>query len=204
MQYLPADGSQRRRWKNDGGWTTELARFLADAADDKFDWRLSLADIEADGPFSSFPGVRRELMLVAGDGLELDVAGTAPQRLHRRFAATQFAGDVATTCRLLDGPVRVSNLMMRADDIEAQLLGRPLADAMLLLPEAGCQWLVHLLEGRAQAEHAGQVQPMAPGDSLLLDWREQKPERAVIKGAGELLLAKFRWPGTGSSGLAFA
>ena len=59
-------------WKNGGGSTTEIAIAPAGATLDDFDWRVSLATIAQDGPFSVFPGIDRSLALVAGDGVLLD------------------------------------------------------------------------------------------------------------------------------------
>lgn len=59
-------------WKNGGGSTTEIAISPAGATLDDFDWRVSLATIAQDGPFSVFPGIDRSLALVDGDGVLLD------------------------------------------------------------------------------------------------------------------------------------
>ncbi|MYM33871.1 HutD family protein [Duganella sp. FT94W] len=59
-------------WKNGGGSTTEIAVSPAGATFDDFDWRVSLATIAQDGPFSIFPGIDRSLALVDGDGVLLD------------------------------------------------------------------------------------------------------------------------------------
>jgi environmental stress-induced protein Ves len=59
-------------WKNGGGSTTEIAISPLGAGFDDFEWRVSLATIAQDGPFSSFPGIDRSLALVAGDGVLLD------------------------------------------------------------------------------------------------------------------------------------
>ena len=61
-------------WKNGGGVTTELAMSPPGAGLDNFDWRVSLASIAEDGPFSQFPGVDRTLVMVAGDGYTQTVA----------------------------------------------------------------------------------------------------------------------------------
>ena len=36
-----------------------------------------MADVASDGPFSAFPGIDRTLIVVEGDGIELDVEGIA-------------------------------------------------------------------------------------------------------------------------------
>ena len=58
-------------WKNGLGYTTELA--INDGGTlEKFDWRLSIASVTADGAFSSFAGYQRNLVLIEGSGLTLD------------------------------------------------------------------------------------------------------------------------------------
>ena len=77
--------------------------------------RVSLADIEADGPFSSFPGVARWFAVLGGAGVELQFAdGSA--RVGRGDAPLKFDGALAPMCRLLNGPTRDLNLMLRDAD----------------------------------------------------------------------------------------
>ena len=51
------------RWRNGGGRTRELLAW-PDAADWKV--RVSVADVESDGPFSAFPGVQRWFAVLEG------------------------------------------------------------------------------------------------------------------------------------------
>ena len=44
----------------------------------KLRWRVSVAEIARDGPFSSFPGVDRMLVLLSGHGVRLDRRGEQP------------------------------------------------------------------------------------------------------------------------------
>ena len=111
LKLLHAHDYKRVRWKNDGGWTTEIAREPGDAARD-FLWRISIADIESDGPFSSFPGVARELMLLAGSGIELDIDDGEPLRLTERFQRVRFEGESRVDCRLLAGPTSATVLVI--------------------------------------------------------------------------------------------
>ena len=96
-------------WRNGGGTTREL---LAGTDANNGCWRISVADIAADGPFSSFPGVERWFAVLSGAGVELTVGGVA-HRLRAGDAPLRFDGGAATTCRLLDGPTRDLNLMLR-------------------------------------------------------------------------------------------
>lgn len=55
-------------WKNGGGVTRELAVWPG-AAD--WRWRLSVAEVASDGPFSNFEGVQRWLAVLSGTRLRV-------------------------------------------------------------------------------------------------------------------------------------
>ena len=50
---------------------------------DDWHWRFSLAEIAADGPFSTFPHVDRLLTVVAGAGIALTIDGAPPRFLDQ-------------------------------------------------------------------------------------------------------------------------
>ncbi len=92
-----------RPWPNGGGTTRELL-----VAEDG-SWRISLADIDRDGPFSTFPGRRRLLTVVDGPVLALVVDGEDHVvEPHRPFA---FSGDAAVRAAVPEGPVRALNVI---------------------------------------------------------------------------------------------
>ena len=107
----PAD-FRRMPWKNSGGTTTEIAVHPPGAGLSSFAWRVSIADVETDGPFSTFAGVDRTLVLLAGAGMRLTGDGE-PLELRTRFEPVDFSGDLDLGCSLVDGPVRDFNLMVR-------------------------------------------------------------------------------------------
>ena len=111
-RLVRADDVAPRPWRNGLGRTRELW-----AGPDAAHWRvrISVADIEADGPFSAYAGVQRWFAVLKGAGVELCIDGTA-HRLTRIDPPLAFAGDATTTCRLLDGPTRDLNLMLRDAD----------------------------------------------------------------------------------------
>jgi uncharacterized protein len=96
-------------WRNGGGVTREL---LAAPDSNDWMWRISVAEVGADGPFSAFAGVERWFSVLDGAGVELDVDGHL-HRLRPGDPAVQFDGAAATQCRLIDGPTRDLNLMLR-------------------------------------------------------------------------------------------
>ena len=58
-----------QRWKNGAGWTREIALGPAGASADDFGWRLSVAELEHDAPFSAFPGIDRCIVVIDGAGM---------------------------------------------------------------------------------------------------------------------------------------
>ena len=189
MRVISASENRRVRWKNDGGWTTEIAR--DPAAGEHFRWRVSVAEIERDGPFSSFPGVDRELLLLDGSGIELDIDGVPPRRLAQRFERVRFAGEARVDCRLLAGPTRDFNVMADRALVRAEVFARPLVDSMVIFPETGVEWFAYVFAGHADARDDAQTLALGAGDGLHVDFRGEDRSRVVLDGGGELLLVKF-------------
>ena len=96
-------------WKNGGGTQRDL--FAWPSADD---WRvrIGVAEIEAEGPFSSYPKVQRWFTIIAGAGVELSIGG-ALHRVPLGANPILFDGGDATTCRRLRGNTTALNLMLR-------------------------------------------------------------------------------------------
>ncbi len=111
MRVVRSSEYRRMRWKNGQGETAEIAISPPAATVDDFDWRISMARIEADGPFSRFPGVDRTLAVVAGSGLELAVDGRQPVTLFAGSAPYPFPGDSAAYAALRAGVVTDLNVM---------------------------------------------------------------------------------------------
>lgn len=107
-------------WKNRGGTTAEIAVSPEGAGFEAFEWRLSMADVGTNGPFSSFSGIDRTLVLIEGRGLELTVDGVTC-RLDRVASLLAFAGESITAARLTGGPIRDLNVMTRRGRYEHQV-----------------------------------------------------------------------------------
>jgi environmental stress-induced protein Ves len=116
---LTWDELEATPWRNGGGSTRGLAASPAGAGMADFDWRVSIADVAADGPFSAFPGVARVIMLIEGPEMVLSVDG----RTHRLgpHDALAFPGAAETSCRVPSGPTRDLNLMTRIGRAEGTL-----------------------------------------------------------------------------------
>ncbi|OEJ27345.1 HutD-family protein [Streptomyces agglomeratus] len=112
VKVLRAADREAVAWKNGGGLTREIAAFPEGAGATGFDWRISLADVAGDGPFSAFPEVDRILTMAEGTGMDLTVGGER-RLVDERYVPQHFPGDVATDCRLLGDPVVNLNVMYR-------------------------------------------------------------------------------------------
>ena len=70
-------------WKNGGGVTREIVCQPPGAGMDAFDWRVSIAHIASDGPFSAFAGVDRIITLLEGAGVRLHSTDGASDLIAR-------------------------------------------------------------------------------------------------------------------------
>lgn len=135
-------------WRNGGGVTREIAASPATsltAGNGAFDWRVSLADVTEDGPFSVFPGVDRTLTVVEGAGMDLMVDGEH-HIVDEPYWPHDFPGDVETDGRLLGGPVVNLNVMHRRDRTRAET-AVVRGTLRLMAPEGGAVLAVALEDG---------------------------------------------------------
>lgn len=121
VTLLRAADHRRMPWKNGGGETREIAAHPPGADTASFDWRISMARVEADGPFSVFPGVERILAILDGAALDLAIEGERPQRLTPRSPPYAFPADAPTVARLPNGPIVDLNVMVRRDRFSARV-----------------------------------------------------------------------------------
>ncbi|WP_411834210.1 HutD family protein [Pseudoxanthomonas mexicana] len=187
-RVIPANEYRRERWKNGAGWTRQILR-MPDA--DDWHWRLSIAEIEQDAPFSSFPGVERELVLLRGNGLRLRFGDGRDALLQPPHDRLRFAGEDEVAGELIDGPTHDFNLMWRRDAVQAELLHRPLVGPMLFFAEPGTQWAIHLLGGQGRFDGAASLPPLWAGDTAVLASSSGR-RRFVLEGGGELLAIRIR------------
>ena len=196
LRHIPAQDYRRVRWRNGLGWTREVMQWPEDG---DWDWRASVAEIEADAAFSSFAGIERSLVLLQGEGLALHAEGhthaggavpsvSAVDPPHGRC---DFDGDRAVRAVLHAGPVHVFNLMWRRGRLEADLWRRPLVGSMVLFAVPDEQWVVYALAGHAMVGDGERRLHLAAGDSALIAAHAARL-RCMIEGGGEILLARLR------------
>ena len=94
-------------WANGLGTSYEVASDRN--ADGEWTWRVAIAPVVVDGEFSSLPGVDRELVVIEGNGMVLDVDGKSVECMPSQVV--RFSGDSTAFARLVDGPVVDLGLM---------------------------------------------------------------------------------------------
>jgi environmental stress-induced protein Ves len=190
-RVIPASEYRRERWRNGLGWTREIHAH-APAGSRDWDWRLSIAEIEQDAPFSAFPGIERELVLLSGEGLRLRFDDGESHLLQPPHGRLRFAGERVVTGELVDGPTQDFNLMWRRDACEAELHHRPLVGPMVFFTEPGATWALHLIAGTARFDAASGLPELQAGDTVLLS--EPVRKRFLLDGGGELLAIRIASP----------
>jgi environmental stress-induced protein Ves len=164
-QLIAAHHLRHMPWKNGGGSTTEVVVHPPGASLSDFAWRLSLAEVDRDGPFSPFPGVDRILMLTEGSGMRLDIGSQAIE-LRELFSVCTFRGDDAPDATLVDGAVRDCNLMVRRPGRGRLQAVRDKSITVDPAPFRVCHALRGVIGVRAGA---GPAMDMQAGWTLLLD-----------------------------------
>lgn len=180
MSAAPSLPAQARRfalaeltpmpWKNGGGTTREIAAWPPAAGLDAFDWRLSIADIAADGPFSAFPGIDRQIVLLDGAGVRLQARdGSFDHRLVAVGEPFAFAGEATVDATLLGGPTRDFNVMTRRGRCHArvQCAGAAIDSAEV---QADTTVVLYVLAGRWRSDdtRSADADLLAAGSGLLL------------------------------------
>lgn len=176
-------------WKNGGGLTREVAVHPRGSDFASFDWRVSIAEIAAPGPFSVFPDIDRRMVVLAGR-LTLAIDGSVPLTLTTESPAVAFAGDVAAFAEPHGGPVVDLNVMTRRGRCTAELTRLEIRSPRRLEAEPVATRLLvalasqHLLCG-------DRAQPLERLDALLIPPGSPAVTLAV-QGPAAVLLAEMR------------
>nr|WP_199045425.1 HutD family protein [Dyella sp. ASV24] len=120
FHIIRAVDMQPQPWKNGMGVTREVARFPTDAGSDDFVWRISVAEVNSAAPFSIFPGIDRQIVLLDGDGFTMTLDGKQQHALTTPLEPFAFPGESQVDVAMAGGATRDFNLMVR----RAQASGR--------------------------------------------------------------------------------
>jgi environmental stress-induced protein Ves len=137
-------------WRNGAGITHEIAREPANG--EEFSWRLSLASLKVNGPFSAYAGYERCVALVEGRGFRLNFDGARTAELRKRGDHALFGGASATRCELLDGPCTDLSLMVRTPGLIAEVSTSIITAAEEVKPPAARTLALFVLRGALALE----------------------------------------------------
>lgn len=174
-----------RPWRNGGGTTREIFAWPAGG-----DWRIriSVADIVTDGPFSAYPGVERWTAVLEGSGVELSIDGRKAL-LRPGDAPLRFSGESTVDCRLIDGPVRDLNLMLRG---ACGAMCPAVAGTPWVPPPAAAAGFFGAAAGRCEGIRV-------PRHTLL--WFPNAPPVLTFAGGGQSAVSAGWWFAAGSRGI---
>ncbi|MCW1411862.1 HutD family protein [Rhizobium sp. 1AS11] len=168
MRILRAGDHKRMSWKNGKGETVEIAVFPPGASINHFDWRISMATVAEDGPFSIFPGIDRTLAILDGNGMVLDVEGSTPVLLTTASEPLAFPADIAVAARLPDGAITDLNVMTRRGGLAHRLIRIDVDGGKTVrLSPSTCLLLCH--RGTLSFRRDGETGALAAGDALLVE-----------------------------------
>jgi environmental stress-induced protein Ves len=168
-------------WKNGGGVTREIIARPLGSGLDTFTWRVSIAEVSADGAFSEFAGVDRVIALLAGNGVVLRAPdGRLVHRLDEPFACFTFRGEEPITASLIDGASSDFNVMTRRSATRAEVrvirVGETLASsgAGVLFAARG-RWTLRFACDDSRSRTNVSEAPIALGDGEGVWWEDESP-----------------------------
>ncbi|WP_250511477.1 HutD family protein [Caballeronia sp. GACF4] len=161
MRVMKIDEIAAEPWKNGGGTTRTIAARNGD-------WRVSIAEVGRDGPYSRFDGIARISCVLRGAGAMLrhgdDVVALKP------YHPTCYDGAIAWQAALIGGPVSALNVMTRIGQYRARVC----AIEAKTVAQAGC---VVALDAPCRI---GNHDVLDAGHALVIDRLEQAIEIAPL------------------------
>ena len=177
-------------WKNGGGITREALR--APASGDSFRWRVSLAHIDASGPFSDFAAYDRFMVLLKGEGVTLTFSsreGPGGSVTRRELRAVgdwlQFDGGLATHCELVDGPCVDLNLMVSKSSLKPSVRVSMLREPLCVTLASVESMLVFPLDAALELRSASATSVLDAWDLALLSGGDDHEVRIAPLSTGE-------------------
>jgi len=144
-------------WANGRGTSYEIASDRNESGE--WTWRLAMAPVNEDGPFSRIECVNRSLAVVEGAGMLLSVDRKKLQCLP--LQVVRFRGDAVTEAALTDGPIMDINLMVRRKEADGEMA--MVSDAGLLNGVS----IVVAVGGSAQVKSGDLIIELERHDSVL-------------------------------------
>lgn len=175
MTTLAPATYRRMPWKNGLGETTELVRAPLEGDPD---WRISIARVTGDGPFSHYPGYDRVILALDGDGMVITHHDTGTEVAIGVLEPWDFSGDLTTSCVVRGEPFRDFNVFTRRAAFTAEVKVLVLNKAKTLSVAAD-ETILYCVEGsivlagaeriELQPDETAVIEPTGSDDSLTIE-----------------------------------
>jgi environmental stress-induced protein Ves len=169
-EILRARDRTRTPWRNGAGFATDVVAEPRNASVGDFDWRISIATVDEDADFSSYPGIDRLLMPLSPGGLDLEIDGTV--RHTAQFEVQAFAGESLVRSVNVASTSLDLNLMLRRGRVAGTLT-------------------IHRVEGELVVE-AGAVALVIAGSVAGLELYDAVVGPSTAAGSGLVAIADIR------------
>lgn len=168
-------------WRNGGGRTRTIATQTRREGDPPWDWRISVATIEQNAPFSAFPGVDRVSLLLGAGQIALTAVGEPVVQMQQPGDVAAYRGDALWQAEIRqDGPpLSLLNVMTRRGVATARVQAVR-EDATL----SGHAFVLLAVEGNWRVVEPWPAVAPRPDDAWLLSAghgavREAAPTRSI-------------------------
>lgn len=126
IQIIRYEECESSLWKNGGGSTKQLLIWPKGADLSNFDFRISIATISSDGPFSLFHGIDRQLCILEGEGVRINIKGNDLGQSEEIILRPNdppfcFSGETQIESKLLDKQILDFNVMTRRGNYTARI-----------------------------------------------------------------------------------
>ncbi len=177
MKILSSSDYIEMPWKNGGGVTQQLAISEDLHPIDGLPlWRLSIATVAQDGPFSVFENYQRCIMLLDGNGMQLKFNNGNWINVDKPLQYQLFSGSWQTDCKLIDGAIKDFNLMVdeRRADFSVEVLSLKEGQSKQLEPlmMQSNILLLYVIQGELMANFIDKINPERTHGKALLKHKE--------------------------------
>ena len=168
-------------WPDGGGMTKQVVIHPAVADTSNFDWRVSIATVDGESKFSSYPGVTRWLMPLGADGLSLRIEGEVLYLPAREAFA--FGGEASVNATRIKNPSLDVNLMVRTTYGRGSLLALVLHDETAIAAAPAEFVVILVLDGQFSLDDT----ELTELDAVALE----PGSDAVLVGDGVIAIARI-------------
>ena len=171
-------------WKNGGGETREITVFPAGSGIEDFDWRISMATVAEDGPFSVFEGIDRTFFILEGDGVQLTFDNGKVETIGAA-SHLSFPADAPVRAKLLGDAVVDLNIMSRRSNVRHTARKFDVTGIRTVDVNSSAT-VLFCISGKLEITAAQRTEILGPRDSLTLD--DDQTDAVSVTGEGQIVV----------------